>query len=74
MYLSLEDTTERSRILNADLQKIINWSQKWKVDFNPTKTELVTFTNIREPDIMPLIFSNETLQSRSTHKHLGVIL
>ena len=74
MYLSLEDTAERSRILNADLQKIINWSQKWKVDFNPAKTELVTFTNIREPDTMPLIFSNETLLSGSTHKHLGVIL
>ena len=69
MYLSLEDTAERSRILNADLQKIINWSEKWKVDFNPAKTELVTFTNIREPDTMPLIFSNETLLSGSTHKH-----
>ena len=33
MYLSLEDKEERSRLLNSDLHKIINWSLKWKVNF-----------------------------------------
>ena len=74
MYLALEDAVERSRILNLDLEKIVNWSKKWKVDFNPSKTELMTFSNKRQPQTLPLSFDNETLTDKSMHKHLGVII
>ena len=72
MYLSLEDKEERSRLLNSDLHKIINWSQKWKVDFNPLKTELMNFCNKREPDTLPLLFGQQALNPSYNHKHLGV--
>ena len=74
MYLALEDAIERSRVLNLDLQKIVDWSKNWKVDFNPTKTELMTFSNKRQPQTLPLTFTNEILTDKVMHKHLGVIL
>ena len=74
MYLALEDAVERTRILNFDLQKIFDWSKKWKVDFNPLKTELMTFSNRRQPQTLPLTFTNEILTDKNMHKHLGVIL
>ena len=74
MYLSLEDTEERTRLLNSDLQKIINWSARWKVDFNPLKTELMNFCNRRHPDTLPLLFGQQALNPSFNHKHLGVIL
>ena len=73
MYLSLEDTEERSRLLNSDLNKITNWSVKWKVDFHPLKTELMNFCNKRVPDTLPLLFGQQALNPSSNHKHLGVI-
>ena len=74
MYLALENAEERSRILNADLQNIINWSVRWKVDFNPEKTELMTITSNRLPETRPLSFGNVALVEKLEHKHLGVII
>ena len=74
MYLSLGDTVERSRLLNSDLRKIINWSQKWKVHFNPLKTELMNVSNQQQVETLPLMFGQETLQATDKHKHLGVII
>ena len=72
MYLSLEDKEERFRLLNSDLHKIINWSLKWKVVFNPLKTELMNFCNKRQPDTLPLVFGQQALNPSYNHKHLGV--
>ena len=55
-------------------RQIISWAKKWKVDFNPAKTELITLTNKRTPDIRQLTFGNVVLEPRTEHKHLGVIL
>lgn len=74
IYLGLDDSAERTRLLNSDLKKIINWSKKWKVVFNPAKTKLMTFSNRRQPDTLPLLFGQEILVETNMHKHLGVIL
>ena len=74
MYLSLENPTIRAEVLNSDLQKIMTWANKWKVNFNQAKTELMNITNKRNPQFLPLHFGNDTLQSTEIHKHLGVIL
>ena len=74
MYLSLEDNLDRSRILNSDLRNIVNWSHSWKVDFNPSKTKLLTLTRKRQPDSLPLLFNGQTLVENQSHKHLGVVL
>ena len=44
------------------------------MNFNPTKTELLTISNQRQPNTYPLIFDSDTLVEINTHKHLGVIL
>ena len=60
--------------LNHDLQLISNWAERWLVNFNPSKTEVMFLTlakNIARPS---LIFNNIELDYVDTHKHLGVTL
>ena len=70
----LNDGVTRTYNLNSDISRILDWSQRWKVNFNPTKTELLTITNLREYYTYPLSFDNSTLLETNMHKHLGVIL
>ena len=74
IYLSLNDVERRTIILNSDMKKINDWAKKWKVDFNPVKTELITISNKRLPETRPLSFGDRTLSNVTEHKHLGVIL
>ena len=74
IYLSIDDPERRTYILNSDLTKIMKWAETWKVDFNPQKTELMTFSNRRNTDTRPLNFCGQILAETSQHKHLGVIL
>ena len=74
MYLRLNDGVRRAEILNSDIKKILTWSRIWKVNFNPSKTELLTLSNQRQPDVYPLSFDNDILSETTSHKHLGVIL
>ena len=74
MYLRLNDGVTRTYILNSDITKILDWSRRWKVDFNPSKTELLTIANIRDYYTYPLVFDNSILLETNAHKHLGVIL
>ena len=74
MYLRLNDSVTRTYILNSDISRILDWSQRWKVNLNPTKPGLLTITNPREYYIYVLSFDKSTLLETNTHKHLGVIL
>jgi hypothetical protein len=57
-------------VLNSDLQKISSWSQQWLVNFNPLKTEVVTFS-LADREQPKLIFNNfTTLIPVQDHKHL----
>ena len=56
------------------MDKITRWAIKWKVDFNPSKTELMTISNKRITETRPLVFGEETLVETPDHKHLGVVL
>ena len=44
MYLCLENPHIRAEILNNDLEKIMQWANKWKIEFNERKTELMNIT------------------------------
>ena len=74
IYLSIDDVERRTLILNSDMIKINEWSKRWKVDFNPKKTQLMTITNKRQPETRPLNFGNVILTENTEHKHLGVII
>ena len=74
IYLSLNDAHMRTVILNDDMRKISNWAKKWKVDFNPDKSKLMTITNKQSPETQQLEFCGTQLNESIEHKHLGVIL
>lgn len=74
IYLSLDSAERRTAILNSDMLKITEWAKKWKVAFNPLTTKLMTLSNKRTTETLPLIFGNTDLTESQTHKHLGVIL
>ena len=74
MYLSLDNTEQRTMLLNSDISKITEWSRKWKVTFNPSKTKLMTISNRRQINTLPLYFDDQILTETPMHKHLGVIL
>ena len=59
--------------LNSDLQKIVDWSKQWLVNFNPSKTE-VLFISPRQTTRPSLYFDNTLLGYVDSHKHLGVTL
>ena len=74
LYLSLEDPKERAELLNGDLKRIAEWAKKWKVTFNPIKTELVNFSRKLHPQYEPLHFDENELIPSTSHKHLGLTL
>ena len=74
IYLSLNDAHMRTVIFNDDMRKISNWAKKWKVDFNPDKSKLMTITNKQLLETQQLEFYGTQLNESTEHKHLGVIL
>ena len=54
---TVSDTTST---LNSDLCKITDWSKKWKVTFNPSKSETVVFTSKPLPPSSPDLRSPHT--------------
>ena len=59
---------------NLDLDLIKNWSDKWLVQFNPKKTNIVIFTGNNIPlDNINFQFDGEPIVPSLTHKHLGVV-
>ena len=50
------DTQEIKQTLERDMVEILNWSIKWKVSFNPSKTELLFIGNC--PDDFEIMFNN----------------
>ena len=67
---SSKDTEEIKRNLENDLDKIHDWSIKWKIDFNPNKTELLFIGNC--PDNFEVNFNNISIKPVNSHKHLGI--
>ena len=67
---SSNDTQEIKRTLERDMEKVLDWSNKWKVSFNPSKTELLFIGNC--PDDFEIIFNNTPIKPIDSHKHLGL--
>lgn len=74
IYITVENPFSSAALLNSDLEKINDWSKKWLVSFNPSKTECMTISNkIKKPFHPSLIFDDVHLKEVESHKHLGVI-
>lgn len=73
LYCIVDDPTESSKMLNLDLEKIHEWSEKWLVSFNPQKTvSMIVSKKLRKP-FHPCLYMNDNLiQEVEQHKHLGI--
>ena len=67
---SSSDIHELKNTIEADLAAIYDWSTKWKVSFNPSKTKLLFIGNC--PNDFEIRFSDTHISSVSNHKHLGL--
>ena len=55
--------------------RLYDWSVRWQVNFNASKTEVVTFSNKRKAVYHPpLKLGDSVLNEVSQHKHLGITL
>ena len=75
LYIIVDNSVNAAFQLNADLQKIYNWSLVWLVDFQPNKTvSLVESRKCNKPDHPhPLFMGNTQIKEVKKHKHLGLI-
>ena len=67
-YIDLEQT------LNSDLNTLDNWALKWGMEFNPSKTEIMIFSNNKIKSKPNITFKGINLKQVPSHKHLGIHL
>ena len=63
--------------LRDDLSSLYEWSVKWKLCFNPDRTnpaEEVIFTNKKSTTYEIVTFASANVEPVSYHKHLGFVL
>jgi hypothetical protein len=60
--------------INSDLSLLNEWADKWNMDFNPSKTKMIIFSNKRIRANPNIRLKNEQIEQVTTHKHLGVFL
>ena len=65
---------ETARILNNDLAKISDWASKWKVNFNPSKTKNMLFSNKVFLNTPNILFNNIIGLSKSMRFALEKII
>ena len=71
LYIIADSPEEASNTLNQDLEKISARADKWRVSFNPKKTEsIISSSNINKPAHPPVIMNNQVRAEVDHHKHL----
>ena len=67
---SVDDSTEK---LQSALSKIYNWTEKWKIKLNESKSVHIDFTN-RRIEYKPVYLNNQIIPHSNTAKYLGMTL
>ena len=70
MSASSQNNDDIKAKLDTDLETVNHWARKWKVNFNPSKTEVIFIGNC--PEGFQINFNNTLIKPSSTHKHLGI--
>ena len=78
LFSVVNDINTSASDLNEDLEKIGNWSFKWKMNFNPDpnkQAQEIIFSRKKTASLHPAVyFDNKPVISTQIHKHLGMIL
>ena len=68
------NSQDDSFALQRDLEGLEEWERSWRMDFNPSKCSVISFTRSRSPDTYSYDLHGERLQRVSSAKYLGVML
>ena len=71
---SIVESISDAEHLQSDLSTIERWSQKWLMQFNPSKCFVMRITRKREPVIFYYKLIGHTLESALHYPYLGVEL
>ena len=63
---------EDAQLLQDDLNKLQEWENRWMMQFNPDKCEVLTVTNERKPTQFDYTIHGQTLQKVKNSKYLGL--
>ena len=75
LYIIVDTPSNTAESLNADIEKIRIWAEKWLVSFNPTKSEAILFSRKRNHQVHPPLEMNSiSIKEVENHKHLGLYL
>ena len=74
LFAAGSDPAETAAQLNRDLERIYNWSVKWKVKFNSNKSKDIIFSKKYLNNSPPLSLNNVYIERVNLHKHLGIYL
>ena len=74
LFATGKDPAQTAAILNRDLEKIHDWSLKWKVSFNPKKSKDMIFSSKPIQNSPPLVLNGSFVTRVNEHKHLGIWL
>lgn len=67
---SIEETTNK---LQAATDKVNNWTKKWRIKLNESKSMHVNFTN-KKINHLPIVINQKTLPHGNNAKYLGMTL
>jgi hypothetical protein len=65
-------TPEDSRILQEDLDRLVEWEQTWGMDFHPDKCVTLRMTRSRTPYLREYTLKGQTLTTETVARYLGV--
>ena len=75
LFLTVDNRQQAQEFIDADLQAIYTWSNKWLVKFSVPKTKSLLISNKHDKHLNPpLTMNNAVLEEINTHKHLGITL
>ena len=78
LYSVVNDINNSTSDLNEDLEKIGNWTFKWKINFNldpNKKAQEIILSRKKTASLHQVVyFDNKPVKSLQIHKHLGMII
>ena len=73
VYLTINHPCDAS-LIQKDLDQLQRWEVKWEMEFNPSKCQVLHITRARAPIKTSYTMHNQTLNSVSASRYLGVDL
>ena len=73
IYRSIRSIND-CKILQKDIQKLMQWEQSWSMEFHPNKSKVLRITNKRKEIKYRYLLHNVILKDVSNAKYLGVTM